>query len=115
MLTRELPIEPAKAGIAEKMPSRFDLPQASGARRAYQVNKARVLAGLRQYNPEVGGFQVLLREGDVVTVQGGTIEDHLQSEQRKVHVTVERTGRELTYWTRMLQPLEAVGAGQKQA
>ena len=110
MLTHQVPTESAKIGIAEKMPSRFDLPRGAD----YQVNKARVVAGLRQYNPEVGGFQVLLREGDVVTIQGGTIEDHLQDERRRVHVTVERTGRELTYWTRMLRPLEtATRAGRQ--
>ena len=111
MLTPQAPTESAKVGIADKRSDRFDWPAGPDAHKAYQVNKARVVAGLRKYNPDAGGFQVLLREGDVVTIRGGTIEEHLQNERRRVHVTVERTGRKLTYWTRMLQPLETTSAG----
>ena len=70
---------------------------------AYQ--KAEVVAGLRQYNPDLGHFQVLVREGDVVTLMEGAAARPSSTGHRKVRVVVDRTGVELKYWKRMLRPL----------
>lgn len=68
-------------------------------------HKARAIAGMRRYNPELEQFQVLLSRGDIVTLRGGTVGQHAQRGQRKARITVDRTGVELDFWTRMLMPL----------